>query len=114
MNKRVVALSCVLAFLTIDAKADTLTDLKECSNTKDSLVRLVCYDKVVQSLNTGVKTSNLPLRKVSPKSSAVRPTVSSPRAVVQSKTKEERFGEEHLTKSKEYERKPIERGSFYD
>ena len=87
MSKRIVALSCVLAFLTIDAKADTLTDLKECSNTKDSLVRLVCYDKVVQSLNTGIKAGNVPVRKVSPHSAAIRPTVSSPRVEVQSKTK---------------------------
>jgi len=92
-------------------QADTLTELQQCAATKDSLVRLVCYDNVMKSLNTGVSSHTATSNKVRPTQPAVtgqatpyRPTTTQTVVIQQPKSKEDSFGQEDKQKKDELDK----------
>jgi len=88
--------------------ADTLLSLKKCADTKDSLIRLLCYDNVMQTIDVE-KTQNLErpndilaVRATEPSLSLGNNTPLRPvnkHIVAKSSSKEEKFGDEHIKKT---------------
>lgn len=107
MNQNKFAAFIMASMVAYTVQADSLTDLKKCAETKDSLTRLVCYDSVVKSLNSGITKEALPaVRRTEPKSAttettALRPTTASPKVAKQKQMNNDEFGEEHLIKTEE-------------
>jgi len=98
-----------LGFLSAShASADTLGQLIKCSKTKDSLVRLVCYDGVVKSLNSSSSVS-LPEAVASVAVNAPEVSTNQTPVVVKS---EDRFGSEHLTDKNKPKNKGLAQVSF--
>ena len=116
MNKKTILAALVVSFFALNTYADTLEELQECAKTKDSLVRLVCYDNAVKSLNNNLLSQSLAsletdkavleVRATEPnfsnnKAVALRPVNAKPIVVQQTASKEDAFGKEHIKKSKE-------------
>ncbi len=111
MNKKLVtsfSFSLSLILLSFAAQADTLSELHKCAGTKDSLVRLMCYDTLVKSLNSAQTTLSAPVavRATEPHSTPapLRPVNEQVKVQKQpeaSISKEDSFGEEHIEKSAE-------------
>lgn len=120
MNKKLVT-SISLMLLSFAIQADTLSELHKCANTKDSLVRLMCYDTLVKSLNSGqatlAKSAPVAVRATEANSTPapLRPTTEIVKVQKQPEStasKEDSFGEEHIEKSKEMLAQEIEQVVF--
>ncbi len=100
-------MSLGIALISAASHGDTLSDLQQCATTKDSLVRLVCYDKVMKQLNGGVtvtkKSEPVAVRPTQPIVSnaptPLRPTTNKAVVVQQPQSKEDSFGQEHIQRA---------------
>jgi hypothetical protein len=90
------------------ASADTLGKLVKCSNTKDSLVRLVCYDNVVKSLNSS-NSVNLPEVTASAVAESPKVSVNQKPGVMKS---DDSFGSEHLIAKNKSKNKGLTQVAF--
>lgn len=107
MKKNKLISLFLTSIVIFNAQADTLTDLQQCADNKDSLERLVCYDNVIKSLNNSVTPkAQVAIRAVEPKDTkssvvALRPSTAKPLVVQQEQKNEDEFAEEHLVKPEE-------------
>lgn len=122
MNKQKLLIPFLFAPFVFNVQADTLTELQKCAQTKDSLVRLVCYDNIVKALNTGVKSS-VPATNIQTNELTAAPQVTAPskadiavasQAVIvkQPQSSEEAFGQEHLNKEERKQDNSVDEVTF--
>jgi len=99
-------MSIVLGFLFLPniVVAETLVErMNACAQTKDSLVRLMCYDNLAKGdllLKNNIKDIEL---KVTDKKPIVSKKIPSSSATAKVKNKDDSFGEEHLVKEKRHD-----------
>jgi len=98
MIKKIIAIAFLMSLVSNTSFANSLESLMKCAETKDSLVRLVCYDNVVKLLNKVESPSNINLASVQAVTKVNDPVakVNHPVVNVNVQTKEEKFGSEHL------------------
>ncbi len=103
MLKRILSIAVLgLCFLPHVVLAESLVErLSLCAQTKDSLVRLLCYDKVAKNdSSTNKSVEKVESKKTVVKSPAVIGKKLLPAVVNKAENKADTFGKEHLVKEK--------------
>jgi hypothetical protein len=95
MLKKILSVFLVLLLPSVAVAGNLVEQLNICAQTKDSLVRLVCYDKLAKnSLSTGV----IELKPVSVQPLASKEEKASQLVTQEIKNDEDSFGQQHLKK----------------
>lgn len=107
-----MAISLLMAVMSGTSFANSLEKLMECSQTKDSLVRLVCYDNVVKSLNqnknTTMHSTATTDKTLQVKSAVIKTKKEQPEVA----SKEDKFGSEHLVSTIQKKKSELDKVTF--
>lgn len=102
MKKVIALLGVAIAFTPFAHASSSLeAQIKKCADERDSLARLVCYDKIGKGIaSTATRATLSSDSQVQQQAVAVAQS-KAPVAVAKVTTKEDAFGKEHLKKSAE-------------
>ena len=93
MSRYIIAVLVSLSFASATQAFDLKSELKVCAATKDSLSRLVCYDKLAQDIRLAAGDEEITV-KSNEKTASYAATATA--AAGHSVSKEDDFGKEHL------------------